>query len=166
TGSAGKVTNCQIAVTLSVATSQAHVPIDAALYLPQDWIADRTRRRQAKIPDDVEFKTKIDLALAMIERAVHDKIPGDILLADGDYGRSHELRTTVRMLGFDYALGIHPLTNLFRLRRDDRCMGDPMNARDIGSALGEKAFRLVSWRDGTRGRLRSRFAFVRVRVAM
>jgi SRSO17 transposase len=166
TGSAGKVTNCQIAVTLSVATSQSHVPIDAELYLPQDWADDRIRRQQAKVPDDVEFKTKSDLALAMIERAVDDKIPGNILLADGDYGRSHEFRTTVRLLGFDYALGIHPLTSLFRLWRGGHCMGEAMSARDIGRAVGEKAFRPVAWRDGTRGKLRSRFAFVRVRVAM
>jgi SRSO17 transposase len=166
TGSAGKVTNCQIAVTLSVATSRAHVPIDAELYLPKDWADDPVRREQAKIPDDVTFKTKTDLALDMIQRAVDDKVPGDIVLADGDYGRSHELRSTVRMLGFEYALGIHPLTSLFRLRRDERPMGVAKSARDIAHSLDERSFRRVVWRDGTRGPLQSRFAFVRVRVAL
>jgi SRSO17 transposase len=166
TGSAGKVTNCQVAVTLSVATSQAHVPIDAELYLPEEWCADARRRKVAKIPSDVRFKTKSDLALDMIQRAVEDGVPGDILLADGDYGRAHDFRATVRMLGFDYALGIHPMTSLFRLRRDERPMGEATSARDIARDFDEKAFRRVTWRDGTRRTLSSRFALIRVRVAM
>lgn len=166
TGSAGKVTNCQVAVTLSVATSRAHVPIDAELYLPGEWADDPKRRELAKIPDEVRFKTKTDLALEMIQRAVDDKVPGDILLADGDYGRAHDFRATVRVLGFDYALGIHPLTSLLRLRRDQTRMGDAMSARDLARALGPKAFRRVTWRDGTHGALHSKFAFVRVRVAL
>ncbi len=166
TGTAGKITNCQIAVTLSVATSQAHVPIDAELYLPEEWAADLKRREIAKIPTEVRFKTKSELALEMIQRAVDDGVPGDVLLADGDYGRSHEFRATVRMLGFDYALGIHPMTSLFRLRRDERRTGDAMSAKALGAELDEKTFRKVTWRDGTRGKLSSRFAFLRVRVAL
>jgi SRSO17 transposase len=89
TGSAGKVTNCQIAVSLSVTTRSAHVPIDFALYLPESWAGDPIRREECKIPNDVVFKTKHDLALEMITRAVDDKVPGDILLADSGYGDSH-----------------------------------------------------------------------------
>jgi SRSO17 transposase len=166
TGSAGKVTNCQVAVTLSVATSQAHIPIDAELYLPEQWANDPKRREVAKIPLEVRFKAKCELALDMIQRAVEDGIPGDILLADGDYGRAHEFRATVRMLGFDYALGIHPMTSLFRLRRDERPTGDATSARDLARIIDESAFRRVTWRDGTRRALSSRFAFLRVRVAL
>ena len=166
TGTAGKVTNCQVAVTLSVATSQAHMPIDAELYLPEEWCEDDARRAVAKIPLDVRFKKKTELALDMIQRAVEAGVPGDILLADGDYGRAHEFRATVRTLGFDYAVGIHPMTSLFRVRRDERPMGDAMSARDMAQTLDEKSFRRVTWRDGTRKTLSSRFAFQRVRVAM
>ncbi len=56
-----------------------------------------------------------DLALEMITRAVDDKVPGDILLADSGYGDSHEFREAVRILGFDYALGIHATTTMWRL---------------------------------------------------
>ena len=90
TGSAGKITNCQVAVSLSVATRSAHVPIDFELYLPESWTGDPARRAECKIPKDVVFRTKHDLALAMIASAVDDEIPGDILLGDGGYGDSHQ----------------------------------------------------------------------------
>ena len=169
TGSAGKIANCQIAVSLSVATRSAHVPIDFALYLPESWTGDPVRREECKIPKDVVFRTKHDLALEMITRAVDDKVPGDILLGDSGYGDSHELRETVRIFGFDYALGIHATTTMWRLDARERCRAEPMSARAIGEALGIKAFRRVTWRDGTapgpKGKLRSRFAFCRVKVA-
>jgi SRSO17 transposase len=169
TGSAGKIANCQIAVSLSVATRSAHVPIDFALYLPESWTGDPVRREECKIPKDVVFKTKHDLALEMITRAVDDKVPGDILLGDSGYGDSHEFRETVRILGFDYALGIHATTTMWRLDGRERCRGEPLSARAIGEVLGIKAFRRVTWRDGTargpKGKLRSRFAFCRVKIA-
>ncbi|WP_437976142.1 IS701 family transposase [Sorangium sp. So ce295] len=117
TGSAGKTTNCQIGVSLSVATRYHHVPIDFELYLPQSWADDPARRREARIPDQVVYKTKIDLALEMIERAARHGIPGDIVLADAAYGNSNAFRETVRLLGFDYAVGIESPTKVLPLRR-------------------------------------------------
>lgn len=169
TGSAGKVANCQIAVSLSVATRSAHVPIDFALYLPESWTDHRSRREECKIPDDVIFKTKTDLALDLISRAVDDKVPGDIVLADAAYGTSDNFRETVRVLGFDYAVGIQSATTLFRLDAGEQCRGAPMTAEAIGKELGASAFRNITWREGSRsgarGKLRSRFAFCRVKVA-
>src|SRR5205814_6091188 len=75
TGSAGKIANCQIGVSLSVATRTEHLPLDFALYLPTSWTEDAARRAEAKIPADVMFQTKIDLALGMIERAAQDGLP-------------------------------------------------------------------------------------------
>jgi SRSO17 transposase len=79
TGSAGKVTNCQIGVSLEVSTSTQHAPIDFELYLPESWTSDPERRSEARIPEEVVFRTKIDLALTMIERAARAGIPGDII---------------------------------------------------------------------------------------
>lgn len=169
TGSAGKITNCQVAVSLSVATRSAHVPIDFSLYLPESWTSNDSRRREAKIPGEVTFKTKHELAIDMMDRAIEDGVPGDILLADSGYGDSHHFRETVRFLGFDYAVGIHGTTTMWRLDGRDRRRGDAAAARDIAHQLGPKAFRRVTWREGTmpgeRGKLRSRFAFCRVKVA-
>ena len=64
---------CQLGVSLSVATRTAHVPIDFELYLPESWTSDDTRREECKVPADVIFKTKEDLALDMITRAVENR---------------------------------------------------------------------------------------------
>jgi SRSO17 transposase len=96
TGSAGKITNCQIGVSLSVASRSEHLPIDFELYLPTIWTEDAAKRAKARIPASLPFQTKLDLALGMIERAVHDGIPGEILLADSAYGESHAFRESKR----------------------------------------------------------------------
>ena len=69
TGSAGKITNCQLGVSLSVTTRTEHLPIDFELYLPHCWADDPKRRVEARIPEDLLFKTKPSLALDMIRRA-------------------------------------------------------------------------------------------------
>src|SRR5712664_2333826 len=85
TGSAGKITNCQIGVSLSVASRTEHVPIDFALYLPKAWLDSPARRHEARIPPETTFKTKPELALDLVVRALDDKLPGEIVLADAAY---------------------------------------------------------------------------------
>ncbi len=75
TGSAGKITNCQIGVSLAVATETEHLPIDFELYLPESWLDDPNRRSEARIPDSVRFKTKPELALDMVRRALDHGVP-------------------------------------------------------------------------------------------
>jgi SRSO17 transposase len=165
TGTSGKISNCQIGVTLTVATRSAHAPIDAELYLPESWANDPLRRKECKIPDDVRFKTKHELALDMITRAVDAGIPGEILLADSAYGDSCDFRSTVRVLGLDYALGIHATTTMWLLDRASRRRGDAQTARSLALSLGRGAFRRITWREGTKAKLRSRFALRRVKTA-
>src|SRR5207244_4062726 len=86
TGSAGKVTNCQVGVSLTVATRTEQVPIDFALYLPEAWTEDHTRRDEARIPADVQFATKPELSLQLMQRALNDGIPPGLVLADQAYG--------------------------------------------------------------------------------
>jgi len=168
TGSAGKIANCQLGVSLSIATRSAHVPIDFELYLPESWTSNPVRRKECHIPEDVEFKTKEELALEMIDRAVADGVPGGIVLGDSWYGRSHRFRSTVRNHGFHYALGIKATQKMWRLDTLERRIPDAEDARTIAARLGAKAFRRITWRDGTmpeRRKLSSRFAFCRVKVA-
>ena len=157
--------NCQIGVTLVVANEYAHVPVDAELYLPEEWANDPKRRREAGIPDEVVLKTKQQLALDMFTRAVEDGVPGDIVLADGDYGRSYELRTSVRAHGFDYGLGIHSSMRMWRMRRDGQRAGPVRSAAEIAASLPRGAYRRVTWREGTNEPLSSRFALCRVLLA-
>jgi SRSO17 transposase len=164
TGSAGKVANCQVGVSLAVASSSEQIAVDFELYLPESWIGDAARRREARIPDDLEFKTKTELALDMIARAKEQGIPGDIILADSAYGDSTNFRNSVRALGFDFAVGVHPTLGAIRLDRHDRINTKPQSVAEVVAALPKKAFRKVTWRDGTKGKLCGRFCFVRIRT--
>lgn len=165
TGSAGKITNCQIGVSLAIATGTEHLPLDFELYLPKKWAEDDDRRRQVRIPDAVNFKTKIRLALDMIERAVANEVPGEIILADAAYGEASEFRNTVRALGLDFAVGVQSTLRVVRLDVQDRVNEKPQSAAELVARLGVKNFRKLTWREGSKGRLSSRFCFVRVKVA-
>jgi len=164
TGSAGKITNCQIGVSLAVASSTEHLPLDFELYLPECWANDPERREQARIPDEVTFKTKITLALDMIERARNAGIAGEIMLADAAYGDSSEFRNGVRRLGFDFAVGIQSNVRVVRLDRLDRINEKTETVAELVERLGRKAFRKLTWREGTGSKLSSRFCFVRVKT--
>jgi SRSO17 transposase len=165
TGSAGKITNCQIGVSLAIATGSQHLPLDFELYLPEVWAKDDARRKLARIPDAVTFKTKIDLALEMIERAARSEVPGEIILADAAYGDAGDFRNTVRSLGFDFAVGVQSTLRVVRLDRHDLVNDKPETAAGLVERLGPKAFRKLTWREGTKSKLSSRFCFVRVKVA-
>lgn len=160
TGTAGKITNSQIGVSLSVSNEHAHVPIDFELYLPRCWTDDPARRRAARIPDDVVFKTKIELAIELFGRAVDEDFPGEIVLADSFYGDAVEFRDVVRVHGFDYAVGVSSST-LVRTEDSD----ESRSVRELALSLDDSAFRKVTWRHGTGAPLTGRFAFRRVRVS-
>jgi SRSO17 transposase len=165
TGSAGKITNCQVGVSLSVSNGLEHLPIDFDLYVPEDWAADPERRAKAKIPEDLRFQTKIDLALDQIERAVRDGLPGEIVLADADYGKAPLFRETVRLLGFDYAVGIPKTLQVFPVDAGERRAGEARSVEAFAQGLESSAFRRITWREGTRSKLSARFSLRRVKVA-
>jgi len=164
TGSAGKTANCQIGVSLSVTTRTEHLPIDFALFLPESWTEDPERRRKAKIPEEVTFETKHDLALGMIEQAVRDQLPGTIVLADSFYGHSRRFREAVSLLGFDYGMAVYASDTMWTLDRRGHRQGDPRTAKEIALSLGSKAFRQCTWRQGTSRKLSSRFASALARI--
>jgi SRSO17 transposase len=86
-GQIGKQDNCQVAVSLSVATDQASLPVAFQLYLPETWAADAERR--AGIPDDVAFQTKPAIALDQIRAAMTAGLPPGVVLMDTGYGKRH-----------------------------------------------------------------------------
>jgi SRSO17 transposase len=163
TGSAGKITNCQIAVSLSVATRTEHLPIDFELYLPASWTEAPVRRREARIPEDVMFKTKPEIALNMIRRALVDDIPRGVVLGDSAYGSSSEFRQEIRALGLHYALAVDPRTMVWRIGKRGTRYGDSISVRDLAFQLHERrAFRRCTWREGVKEDLTARFALRRI----
>lgn len=165
TGSAGKITNCQIAVSLSVATQRDHLLANMRLYIPEDWADDPARRAEAHIPKELTFKTKPELALEMIDDAIEDGVPPGLLLADSAYGDNADFRRGVRCAGLNYAVGIHRTSTVWRLDRLGRRIGKPVAVGDLAIAIGRKGFRRTTWRDGTKGKLASKFAAERVVLA-
>jgi SRSO17 transposase len=164
-GTLGKIGNCQVGVSLTIATKHEHVPIDFELYMPKSWTDDLPRREKARVPRDLGFKTKPDLAIDLITRAVEDEIPGDIALMDSAYGGSSDVRNVVRMFGLDLGVAVSAAMKVWSLDKIDRRNGAPLTAQELGVVLGERAFRRLTWREGPGGKLSSRFAFRRVKVA-
>lgn len=164
-GTLGKVGNCQLGVSLTIATKSEHVPIDFALYLPRTWTEDPGRREKARVPKDAVFKTKPELALDLIAHAVADGLPGEIVLADTGYGNSSSFRNAVRAHGLDFAVAVQATTKVWPLDKLERRRGESINVQRYGAELGRRAFRRLTWRVGVGGKLSSRFAFRRVKVA-
>jgi SRSO17 transposase len=105
TGSAGKITNCQIGVFAAYVSSKGQAFIDRRLYLPQDWTKNPARLRAAHVPDEVGFTTKPRLALDMIEGAINAGVPFTWVAADTVYGTG-EVEMALRRSGKGYVLGV------------------------------------------------------------
>ena len=105
TGSAGKITNCQIGVFASYVSQHGHAFIDRALYLPKAWAEAPVRRSRAHVPEAVEFATKPAIARSMIERVLSTKVPFSWVAADSVYGVG-DIEIALRRAGKGYVLGV------------------------------------------------------------
>ena len=105
TGSAGKITNCQIGVFAAYVSRQGHAFIDRALYLPKAWTDDPARLAAAHVPEGIGFATKPRIAAGMIRRALAAKVPFAWVAADTVYGTG-EIEQVLRRAGRGYVLGV------------------------------------------------------------
>ena len=182
-GQTGKQDNCQVAVSLSVATWTSSLPVAWRLYLPESWANAKERRAEAGIPEQIAFQTKLEISLDQVRQAIAAGIPKGTVLADPAYGNDTAFRQALADMGLHYVVGVQSTTTVWppgieplpapkysgrgqppsRLRRDaDHA---PESAKQLALALPAKAWKTVTWREGTRAPLRSRFAAVRVRAA-
>src|SRR5215475_11002198 len=163
-GQLGKQANCQVAVTLSVANHHASLPIAYRLYLPKVWADDAARRDKAHVPASLRFKTKPQIALDQIRAALLAGIAPGVVLMDASYGNNSILRQAITGLGLAYVAAILSTTKVRPVRE-----GDPkpprVSVEALALSLPKRAWRTVTWREGTNKKLRSRFARVRVRVS-
>src|SRR5690349_5192847 len=106
TGSAGKITNCQIGVFAAYASRHGHAFLDRALYLPKSWTDAPARLEVAHVPAEVEFATKPRLARRMVERAIAAGVPFAWVAADSVYGVG-EIEMALRRAGKGYVLGVN-----------------------------------------------------------
>jgi SRSO17 transposase len=175
-GQLGKQANCQVTVSLSIANHTASLPVAYRLYLPEDWTKDRARRKQAGVPSEIKFKTKPEIALDQIRWACEAGLPRGVGLMDAAYGNDSRLRAGMTALGVLYVAGILPNTLMWRSGTGPRRKGKPMNntgrrdepdlisAKEVALGLPKRAWRTVTWREGSAGELSLRFARVRVGV--
>jgi SRSO17 transposase len=163
-GQLGKQANCQVAVTLSIANHHASLPIAYRLYLPQDWAEDKKRRAKAHVPAAIKFKTKPQIALEQIRAACAAGVARGVVLLDASYGSNKALRDGITALELTYAAAIVPTVKVRAVRAHDP-EERRVSAKDLALSLPKDAWRTITWREGTNGRLRSRFARLRVRVA-
>jgi SRSO17 transposase len=182
-GRLGKVDNCQIAVTLSIANHAMSLPIAYRLYLPEDWAQDAARRQKAHVPEDVKFQTKPEIALDQVRAALAAGVAPGIVLADAGYGVDGAFRSGVTALGLTYAMGVQSKLSVWppglaplpptpwsgrgrkpsRMRRDGEHA--PVSVKKLAMELSHEAWRTVSWREGSNATLSSRFAALRIRPA-
>jgi SRSO17 transposase len=182
-GVLGKQDNCQVVVTISLANDVLSVPACYRLYLPEIWAEDQVKRRAARIPPEVAFRKKWQIALDEIDSLLTDEVPRAPVVMDAGYGTVTELRDELAARNLVYMAGIQlevkvwpegqgpqppkpyggagrPPTRMWRSAEEQ-----PVTITELARGLPASAWRSVRWRGGTKGDMRSRFARVRVRPA-
>ena len=172
-----------MAVSLSAANEAASLPIAYQLYLPQAWADDPERRRKAKVPPEVLFQTKPQIALDQIKVAKAQGFAPGVILADAGYGADGTFRAGLSALDLAYVVGVQPTLSVWRpgeeplppkpwsrkgrppslLRRGPD--HKPVSAKALAEQLPREAWHHIAWREGTNRDLTSRFAAVRLRPA-
>jgi len=176
-GTLGKTGNCQVAVSLHHVGEQGSAVLGWRLYLPESWIKDPERRRQAGIPEDVSFKMKWQLALELIDQSRGWGLPSRVVVGDAGYGEATEFRDALESREIPYVLGTSPQAGVWakppktdipvyngKGRRPNQCnygKQRPTNVRDL--ALKAKGWKTIRWREGSKGWLKSRFVALRTR---
>lgn len=178
-GALGKVANCQVGVSISAATDEASCPLDWRLFMPSEWDEDTERRAKAHIPDDIRHVAKWRLALEMIDELREWGLEPPVVLADAGYGEITAFRAGLEERELDYVAQVKGGTSAYAEEvcpeqpayagagrpPKPRYRGKPSSLRELALAAGAKVAVEVSWREGTRGELRSRFLALRVRPA-
>jgi SRSO17 transposase len=182
-GVLGKQDNCQVAVSVSLSSGQGSLPVAWQLYLPEDWAADAGRRAKAGVPAAVRFATKTQIALEQLRTLLAEGAPRYCVLADAGYGVDNAFRQALSDMGLLYVVGItsaivvwppgveplppKPYSGMGRPPVVPQRTAElqPLSVKALAMSLPSRAFRTVTWREGTNTALSGRFAAVRVRHA-
>jgi SRSO17 transposase len=178
-GTLGKTGNCQIGASLNYATDDGCFPLDFQLYLPEAWASDPRRRQEAGIPEEITFKRKWEIGLEMIDRVRGWDVPKRPVVADAGYGVASDFRAGLRDRGLLYVVGITrdvtvwqgglarkpaaEYTGRGRPRKPE--LPPTQSVLEVARSLPEDAWAQITWREGSRGPMRNRFAAVRVQPA-
>jgi SRSO17 transposase len=183
-GTLGKRGNCQIGVSLSYVTAGGAMPLEWALYLPKEWTDDRPRAARVGVPAEVVFQTKWQLALGLMDRVLTWGVsPPEVVVVDAGYGNITEFRQGLAERGLCWVAEVESTlvawTRPQRRQQPARQAGQmgrprvpkyrnapvPASLKAIALALPRSAWRKVTWREGSKGKMSSRFARLRVQPA-
>ncbi len=182
-GQLGKQANCQVAVSVSLATQTMSLPMDYRLCLPKVWTDDPERCAAVGVPEGIEFQTKQQIALQQLAGCCERDVPRGIVTADAAYGHDLNFREGVEALGLQYVLSVQSNVLVWppgtKPKNPGRYKGvgrkptrqrmaqgqEPQQAEQLALSLDAKQWRRLTWAEGSSGKLHSCFAFLRVRVA-
>jgi SRSO17 transposase len=155
-GTLGKVGNCQVTVNCHYAERTIAWPVATRLYLPAKWACDPTRCDKVKVPKDVQFQTKPEIALDLLDKADVWGVPYACVVADADYGDNPNFLEGLENRNKRYVTAVRKDFQV-ALTRD----GLAQRVETVLAALPARRWQTIRWREGTKGWLRARFAAVR-----
>ncbi len=156
-GTLGKVGNCQIAVTCCYTDPQATWPVAVRLYLPKAWAENPERRRTARIPDEVPFQTKPEIALTLLDQARAWGVPHRCVVADADDGDNPHFLAGLEARQEQYVVGVR---TDFRVSVGRAAPSPVLRADERLHSVPRWQWRTIRWRHGTKGWLRKKFVAV------
>jgi SRSO17 transposase len=157
-GTLGKVGNCQIAVTCCYTDRQATWPVAVRLYLPRIWAQDPARRQQTRVPAEIPFQTKPEIALTLLDQARSWGIPHRCVVADADYGDNPNFLAGLEARQEPSVVAVR---TDFQMSVGQAATSPVWRAAQLLQTVPRWQWRTVRWRHGSKGWLRKKFVGVR-----
>lgn len=178
-GALGKQANCQVAVSVHAVSDTASCPLQWRLFVPQEWADDPARRRETGVPEEFGHREKWRLALDVLDEPASWGLVPPVVVADAGYGQNADFRDGLERRSIGYVMAIRsdvtvhphdavptapPWSGNGRKPRP-RYRDKPSPVAALGADQGRQAFTEVTWREGSRGPMRSHLLSLRVRPA-
>lgn len=175
-GTLGKIGNCQIAVSLHLATDDVCIPLNFALYLPKTWIENPARLKKAGVPSEITFKTKWQQALGLIDETLAWDVAKGVVVSDIFYGKVNDFRQGLINRNLLYVMEIESKTIVFdqpdkagprkgRPKENRQQTPETVSVKEFAKQMPTWRFKTIRWREGSKRHMASRFAAVRVQPA-
>jgi SRSO17 transposase len=180
-GALGKRANCQVAPSVHYVAPKGHCPLAMRLYLPESWLGDPKRLDKAGVPEaERRPLSKPQIALELLDQVRAEGWPGQVVVADAGYGVSQDFRDGLERRELHYIVGVTEEMVIFteeprwivpswsgRGRRPTRprLADDAPRPVSLKQLAARTPLRKVTWREGTKGKLAGRFAWLRVWTA-
>jgi SRSO17 transposase len=158
TGTAGKLTNCQVSVNCHYAERTLAWPVSTRLYLPREWTQDAVRRKQAHIPEEITFQTKAEIALALLDQANECGVAHSCLTCDADYGDNPHFLNGLEARRERYVAAVRSNFSV-TLGRGRQSRVERVD--ELLTAQPLSAWQTLTWSEGSRGGLRAKFMALR-----